>query len=455
MPPRRTYGTKRSAPSAATAAIFGQSSPPRPVSPPARDPLAELSSNLGALLLEETPKISSEPESEPGSEPEREPEPELLPLLELLHISPKSWGSVLSSADTTLEKIAEASYAEVYRATNASGTSILKVMQVKTSTDPASLEIPSACTVKDLVSELSIMNDLTEVPGFVLYKEAHLIRGTPLLQIKHAWDSWVDTSDRESLFPDPESFGPTSTFLVIELGDAGKELDHEPMEHIEQVWDVLLGVIIALARAEESNEFEHRDLHESNICVLQTGPFTPLSSSALKFGFSGLEITIIDYGLSRAKLSDNSIAFNNLENQDIFTSQGSTADEKMQFDNYRRMRTYLATGQRMMNAAHLDGDLSIHGHDWSESIPYTNVLWIRYLLHYLEHNFKKHGEKKYLEAFRYETKELKSKLNPKTAVKNGAFVDARQVLEFCVGAGWVSEGQLLERGVDSTFASEA
>ena len=252
MPPRRTYGTKRPTPSAATAAIFGRSPPaagPSAPPPPARDPLGELSSNLGALHLEETPAVSFEPELEP------EREPELLPL-HLLRIFPQTWGSVLSSDDTTLEKIAEASYAEVYRATNASGTSILKVMQVKVSTDPASLECPTACVVENLVSELSIMNELTVVHGFVVYKEAHLIRGKPLPQIKQAWDAWAETSDNPSYFPDPESFGPTSTFLVIELGDAGKELDHEPMKHIEQVWDVLLSVIIALARAEESNQFE-------------------------------------------------------------------------------------------------------------------------------------------------------------------------------------------------------
>ncbi|PMD40861.1 hypothetical protein L207DRAFT_346723 [Hyaloscypha variabilis F] len=466
MPPRRTYGTKRPTSSAATAAIFGRSPPPAPLtSPPShpasstRDPLGELSSNLGALLLEETP-VSSQPELEP--EPEPESEPELLPLLRTLNISPQSWGSVLSSADTTLEKIAEASYAEVYRATNASGTSILKVMQVKVSTDPASDDTPSACAVEGLVSELSIMNVLTEVPGFVLYKEAHLIRGTPLLQIKQAWDSWVETSGKPSLFPDPESFGPTSTFLVIELGDAGKELDQVPMEHIEQVWDVLLGVIIALARAEESHEFEHRDLHESNICVLQTGPLNPFAATrpARKFGFSGLETTIIDYGLSRAKIpkppkspndsntsksfdpSNFTIAFNDLETQDLFTSQGTTPDEKMQFDNYRRMRTFLATGSRLMSAAYVDGDSSMHGHSWSEFIPYTNVLWIRYLLFYLEHDLKKHGDKKALEEFKSDTKDFKSKLNPRTTPWNGAFVNARQVLEFCVKAGWVTERQL-------------
>jgi serine/threonine-protein kinase haspin len=128
-------------------------------------------------------------------------------------------------------------------------------MEIRVSANPESLESRTACAVEDVVSELRIMNQLTELPGFVLYKDAHLIRGKPVPQIKQAWDAWEEKFE-ESMFPDPDVFGPTSTFLVIELGDAGRELNDEPMKQIEQVWDVLLGVIIALSRAEATHEFE-------------------------------------------------------------------------------------------------------------------------------------------------------------------------------------------------------
>jgi serine/threonine-protein kinase haspin len=84
---------------------------------------------------------------------------------------------------------------------------------------------------------------------------------------------------------------------------------------------------------------QHRDLHENNICVIQKKKVThinPKKHGSLKFGFSGIELTIIDYGLSRAKLNSGEIAFNDLE-QDLELFQGPESGEhKMQFDTYRR-----------------------------------------------------------------------------------------------------------------------
>jgi serine/threonine-protein kinase haspin len=170
-------------------------------------------------------------------------------------ISPNSWDSVLPS-HSTLQKIAEASFAEVYRVINADGTSILKIMQLKVSTDPGSLDIRTACAVESVISELRIMNALTEIPGFVTFKEAHIIRGKPGPQIKQAWNAHFALSGDKSEFPHPEDYTSDSTFLVIELGDAGNVLEDYKMEHIEQLWDVLLGAIIALSRAEFTNDFE-------------------------------------------------------------------------------------------------------------------------------------------------------------------------------------------------------
>jgi hypothetical protein len=188
-------------------------------------------------------------------------------------LSAKPWGIVLPS-DSTLEKIAEASFAEVYRVTNEDGTSILKIMQLKLSTDPASLEIITACDVANVISELRIMNALTEVPGFVTFKEAHLIQGKPGSQIKQAWDVAFVEARNNSQFPDPDDYTPESTFLVIELGDAGEVLNNYKLEHIEQVWDILLGAIMALSRAEFTNEFEVCLHHARHLFNCITNLFT-------------------------------------------------------------------------------------------------------------------------------------------------------------------------------------
>ena len=121
------------------------------------------------------------------------------------------------------------------------------------------------------------------------------------------------------------------------------------------------------------------------------------------------------------------------------------------------MRTHLLTGERKMAAFYtLEPDQSKNGKVWSEYIPYTNVLWIRYLLHHLERSFKEHGvDQKELREFKNQTKKLKTRLDPRTLVKNGAFETAGGVLDFVWEKGWVSQEQLEERGVDTTILSEA
>jgi serine/threonine-protein kinase haspin len=83
---------------------------------------------------------------------------------------------------------------------------------------------------------------------------------------------------------------------------------------------------------------KHRDLHENNVCIAQSESGPPSlhradSTTPLKFGFSAFEVTLIDYGLSRAKLADGTVVYLDLE-QDLALFHGD--DGKQQFDNYRR-----------------------------------------------------------------------------------------------------------------------
>ena len=122
----------------------------------------------------------------------------------------------------------------------------------------------------------------------------------------------------------------------------------------------------------------------------------------------------------------------------------------MQYDNYRRMRTYLTTGERTTNPVPNNAkNISEDGHSWKEYTPYSNVLWIRYLYFYLQRDFKKHGgDKAVLKEFQEQTKVLRTRMDTRT--KDGAFMSAQEVLIHVVEQGWVSEEQLEERGVDSS-----
>ena len=136
-------------------------------------------------------------------------------------------------------------------------------MQLKVPTDSASLKNDTASDVKNVVSEIRIMNALTVVPGFVRFKDAHLVQGTPPDAVARAFEKFENEKEGKkkveaSWFPLPSSYIEESTFLVIELGDAGLALENIEIKDIDQVWDVFIGVVMALSRGEVANEFEVR-----------------------------------------------------------------------------------------------------------------------------------------------------------------------------------------------------
>jgi len=99
------------------------------------------------------------------------------------------------------------------------------------------------------------MEHMTELPGFVEYKTSHIIRGNPGDRTRTAWEKHGSFQQKrkphfKSCFPNPKQYTSTSTFLVIELADAGENLEDYHAKTIGEVWDILLLVIIALFRGE-------------------------------------------------------------------------------------------------------------------------------------------------------------------------------------------------------------
>ncbi|TVY40676.1 putative serine/threonine-protein kinase haspin-like protein [Lachnellula subtilissima] len=294
------------------------------------------------LQLDENDELQTEDETSIFNEKHQH----LLPLVRAYGIdtgrtmTTHSWADLLPP-DCTVIKIAEASYAEVYRITIPSGeTSIIKVMRIQSPCDPASRASDTAIRVENIVSEVRIMNTLTELPGFVRFKDAHIILGRSVQAFIDAYEhrEEVCKEGRESQFPHPKLYTDASEFLAIELGDAGCVLEDFAVTSIEQVWDILLGTILALAKGEMAHEFEHRDLHENNICVsISPNPSSDHTDTSanpnLKLGRAGVKTTLIDYGLSRAKLQNGTVVFLDLE-EDPMVFQGSEGHP--QFNAYRR-----------------------------------------------------------------------------------------------------------------------
>lgn len=192
-------------------------------------------------------------------------------------------------------------------------------------------------------------------------------------------------------------------------------------------------------------------MHEGNLCVKQARP--PRQRDPKEdgfFGYSGLDITILDYGLSRAEDLTNDdaapIVYDLERDLSLFTSTYNP-----QCKVYRQMRSFLLRADRnwMPPEAHniayakgIDGPLS-----WDAYVPYTNVLWLAYTYEYLVEHFE--GNKRELTKFKKETAELWKYLNPDAPKNVPAFGCAADAACFALESGWIREDQLL--GASSTL----
>ncbi|EGS20645.1 uncharacterized protein CTHT_0024810 [Thermochaetoides thermophila DSM 1495] len=409
-------------------------------------------------------------------------------------------------ATNRIEKIAEASYAEVYRVSNDHGTSILKVIRLESPIKPqtkaqqrSGLVDEDARSEEDMYGEMQISEWLSDIPGFVVYKSHYIVKGKApksLLETHQAFHRRMKRKDpnRLQFYPSPSRYLDDTKFLVIELGDAGIALEDFQLTDISQVWDIFLLTALALARAEDLIEFEHRDLHEGNLCIRRVRDPMPrpksldLEGNPRQFGFSGLDITILDYGLSRAtcpyippspventpppqQQSSTNNAPNTLPPAPPKTSSPSqptgaivaydlerdlsifTSTHAPQCAVYRQMRSYLLLKDRTKVLApekHSKPYVRclfppFDPISWQVHEPYTNVLWLAYLYEYLVQHFK--GDAKQLRRFKKETAEMWMHLDPDAPRGVLSFPSAGDVVRFAVEAGWIGEEQVVDAGM--------
>lgn len=178
-----------------------------------------------------------------------------------------TWGDVCPPGDQ-ITKIAEASSAEVYRITNRRGTSIIKAIRLASPIKALTkAQVASGLVDEEPHSEIDVNNELqisewlADIPGFVVYKERYLVKGrttSELLETHQTVQKKMKRDDpgRAQYYPSPSRYLDDTTFLVVELGDAGKSLENWELDSVDQLWDIFLLETIALARAEEVAMFE-------------------------------------------------------------------------------------------------------------------------------------------------------------------------------------------------------
>ncbi|KAI9706431.1 MAG: hypothetical protein M1836_003437 [Candelina mexicana] len=360
----------------------------------------------------------------------------------------------------TITKIAEASYGEVYRLSSTSSKtesseSVFKIIPLQPPPLPSGQKprgkkrnTAFMSTISSVTSELSLLRRMSPIPGFTSFRGASVMRGPLPPSFTSAWRAYKQLQeeglkkivDGGSMFPDPTrrgAYSPDQLWAVIEMQDAGTDLETRVLEGAGEVWDVFWGVACALAKGEEGVRFEVTSCplefkaceeervtdNGASIAIYTSGifAFNPAnrwsrkeSLQGRKLGASGLETTIIDYTLSRADLKDSTpgafdakgakdVAFYDLEHDPALFEGDATVD--YQYEIYRlyessplsvtefirayantalaaySMRTEIFGSSGSENTTKDESRaLDPENIGWHAHHPRTNVLWLHYIL---------------------------------------------------------------------------
>ncbi|KAK4989337.1 hypothetical protein LTR50_003330 [Elasticomyces elasticus] len=397
----------------------------------------------------------------------------------------EAWSTALST-HFAISKIAEASFGEVYRLSllqshpslTASDESVLKIIALKPSPNAlialkgkarqaAQKKANMMSAVEDVAGEVRLMQRMSSIPGFTNFRALHLLQGRPGAAFVEAWKAFnvsqKEKGKEKSLFPDPgkkTSYNDEQLWAVIEMQDAGTDLENVRLENIWACWDVWWGVVLALGKGEEGARFEHRDLHLGNICVRQSsdrGPFGEVQEGVVdarkKFGYTGIETTIIDYTISRAEMdlpahsNEDDVAYFDLD-KDSTLFEGNSQDE-YQYDIYRYMRSAMYLDEPLANFEARRVEAKQSGRTWRGYHPQTNLVWLHFLLHKLVEQLEWPGsirssgevrDQNSVRAAELETALLRIQclLDPETFSSSG-MTCAGDLVNLALEEGWLDE----------------
>ena len=170
-------------------------------------------------------------------------------------------------------KLAEGSYGEVYKLhlreensrpavsksrlakLQAYGDGVFKIVPLRAQSGPGSKKFT---TIDEIVSEVRMLKYLDPIPGFARFREIHVVQGRFPETFQSAWDHYKKTKD-DCMNPNPSSkkaYPDTQLWAIVEMDDAGCELEKFSWASTFQIYDIFWGVAMALARAEEYALFE-------------------------------------------------------------------------------------------------------------------------------------------------------------------------------------------------------
>ncbi|EXJ70330.1 HASPIN protein kinase [Cladophialophora psammophila CBS 110553] len=301
------------------------------------------------------------------------------------------------------EKLGEGSYADVFKLqpkdfTEAEdlekrGGLIVKIIPFKltpeTQNDIADME--------SITREVRLMQSVDALHGFVRCRGIHIVSGKYPDVLLEAFDAFKATRPVSAAHSNPlKDFSPQQLYAIMEMNDAGKPIYRLKTLSAFQVYDIFWKTAMTLALAEREIEFEHRDMHNGNICfkpLTKDGPIDAAQNliedmnkrPEVVLGMSNLQITVIDYTLSRAKLGDGSksglIVFDPMLFWETDSYVAQTEEDKRQWGTYRRAREWAKLVESEVEEnARLDGLEYEARNKYERFLPKSNLFWLGYLL---------------------------------------------------------------------------
>ncbi|MCJ1418421.1 hypothetical protein MMC32_004768 [Xylographa parallela] len=345
-----------------------------------------------------------------------------------------------------MQKIGEGSFAEVYRATSGGETVIMKIIPLNARKGRGSRTFTS---IEAAANEVQLLEKMQRILGFVEFRGACVLQGSMPSQLVKEWNDYKEQGRTvESRDPNKKyTYLENQLWLLIEMSDAGTNLypgQYMPCDtmcytpgdrylSVHRIWDIFWQIVRALAKAEVYAEFEHRDLHLGNICVRNSRAMSDkedltlvpsAEATPISLDNTGVQVTIIDYSLTRATTDEDRIlSYDFIKNDSILRGEG-----ELQYDIYRYMAE--AMGKKSCK----------------EFVPKTNVLWLSYLIvKLLEVTVELSEEAKYEESGRVTV----------TAKMKAILEEIRDTTALSQRENWVlqSAGEMLELGTHNKWIS--
>jgi serine/threonine-protein kinase haspin len=305
----------------------------------------------------------------------------------------ESWSSFLSN-NFMISKLSEGSYSDCFicrkQAPNAQEV-VLKIIPFRCKANRLD---KIATDAQGFLREVKVLSALEPYHGFAQIYNSRVVKGKMAQNLVEAAESWLETTteDVDKTIDPATRYADDQLFGVIEMEFAGRDLEILTHPSAFQAFDAFWMTAILIANAENSIQFEHRDLHMSNICFKQgsTGrddadpkivrQMEEIPSTIL--GLSGLDVNIIDYTHSRMTGLEGKVLYN--------PDPPFTSEELEEFGTertpYDQMDTVIKADKWMQQHARQQADGRPRYADFT---PRTNVIWLSHVLNELV----KHGTK--------------------------------------------------------------